>query len=332
MRRVEPRRPTDAVRAARGLRRSRPGCERGRVQPRSEPPPPGTPTHTERGVTTGRRLRLPLHQLYEGLLTCACSLLVWRSSCCRQPRSPRASIRAGARSKSVCGRCHGGDGNGAEMGPSIVQRLRRSRRSAAGDADSRGHSRARHAAEPVSPIRRWPRSSATCGRSSATRARAAPRTLQDGRAAAPSTASCSAKGFDDLQVRTADGRVRLLRREGDRVREVTSETGWPTYNGEPGGNRYTALTQIDKTNVARLAPKWMFTVPNAGGLQGTPVVVDGIMYVTAPNEMLRARRRQRTAGLALPARRAPRAPCRGTRTAASPSPAIASSWRPTMRT
>ena len=68
------------------------------------------------------------------------------------------------------------------------------------------------------------------------------------------------------------------------MREVTSETAWPTYNGTPGGNRHTPLTQIDKSNVARLAPGWMFTIPNAGGLQVTPLVVDGIMYVTAPNE------------------------------------------------
>ena len=92
------------------------------------------------------------------------------------------------------------------------------------------------------------------------------------------------EGFGDLQLRTTDGSVHLLRRAGDRVREVTSEIGWPTYNGDPGGNRYTALTQIDKTTVTRLAPHWMFTVPNAGSLQGTPVVVAGIMYVTAPNE------------------------------------------------
>ena len=72
------------------------------------------------------------------------------------------------------------------------------------------------------------------------------------------------EGFDDLQLLTDDKRVHLLRRAGDRVREVTSEqpTG-PTYNGDPGGNRYTTLTQIDKTNVARLAPKWVFTIPGA---------------------------------------------------------------------
>ena len=134
------------------------------------------------------------------------------------------------------------------------------------------------------------------------------------------------EGFDDLQVRSADGRVRLLRRDGDAVREVTSETGWPTYNGDPGGNRYTTLTQIDKTNVARLAPQWMFTLPKAGGLQGTPVVVDGIMYVTAPNECyaLDAGTGRQIWHFQRAAHG--RAPSPATPTAASRSPAIACSW------
>ena len=92
------------------------------------------------------------------------------------------------------------------------------------------------------------------------------------------------EGFEDLQLRTDDQRVHLLRRAGDRFREVTSETGWPTYNGDPGGNRYTKLTQINKSNIARLAPKWVFTIPNAGRSEVTPVVVDGMMYVAATNE------------------------------------------------
>ncbi len=94
------------------------------------------------------------------------------------------------------------------------------------------------------------------------------------------------EGFDDLQLRTDDKRIHLLRRAGDRYREVTSEVGWPTYNGETGGNRFTTLTKINKKNIASLAPKWVLTVPNAGRLQGTPVVVDGIMYVTAPNQCI----------------------------------------------
>src|SRR4029079_19698701 len=42
--------------------------------------------------------------------------------------------------------------------------------------------------------------------------------------------------------------------------------------------------QVTKANVSRLAAKWMFTVPNSPRLEGTPVVVEGVMYVTSSNE------------------------------------------------
>ena len=59
---------------------------------------------------------------------------------------------------------------------------------------------------------------------------------------------------------------------------------WPTYQGQLSGNRHSPLDRINATNVGSLAPKWIFTVPGARGpLQVTPVVVDGLMYVTAAN-------------------------------------------------
>src|SRR5262249_46439139 len=85
-------------------------------------------------------------------------------------------------------------------------------------------------------------------------------------------------------LRTGDERIHLLRRAGDKFREVTSETDWPNYNGDPRGNRYTTLWQITPANVARLAPKWVATIPNGGRLQVTPLVVGGIMYVPWANE------------------------------------------------
>ncbi|HXJ40035.1 MAG TPA: PQQ-binding-like beta-propeller repeat protein, partial [Bryobacteraceae bacterium] len=60
---------------------------------------------------------------------------------------------------------------------------------------------------------------------------------------------------------------------------------WPSYNGVPGGNRYSPLAQIHTGNVAGLVPKWMFTLPGTPrNLQMTPVVVAGLMYVTSVNE------------------------------------------------
>ncbi len=59
---------------------------------------------------------------------------------------------------------------------------------------------------------------------------------------------------------------------------------WPGYNGTPSGNRYSPLDQIDTKNAAKLQLAWIFpTIFN--GLETTPVVVDGIMYVTANNQV-----------------------------------------------
>jgi alcohol dehydrogenase (cytochrome c) len=183
-----------------------------------------------------------------------------------------------------CGRCHGGDGNGGEMGPSILTRL-----AARGDEQlamlireglpGSGMPPQGVVADPeMTALVKFLRSIQR-GPSAENARRTFERT--DGKRL---DGVVLAEGFDDVQLLTADGHVSLLRRTGDRVREVTSETSWPTYNGDPGGNRYTTLTLIDKTTITGLAPKWIFAVPNARSLQGTPVVVGGIMYVTNVNE------------------------------------------------
>jgi PQQ-dependent dehydrogenase (methanol/ethanol family) len=60
---------------------------------------------------------------------------------------------------------------------------------------------------------------------------------------------------------------------------------WPTYHGNESGNRFSPLNHVNTANVASLAPKWMFPIPGAPrALEGTPIVVDGVMYVTNVNE------------------------------------------------
>jgi PQQ-dependent dehydrogenase (methanol/ethanol family) len=59
---------------------------------------------------------------------------------------------------------------------------------------------------------------------------------------------------------------------------------WPSYNGTLDGNRHSLLDQINTTNVTALGPRWTFPIPvQQNALQVTPVVVDGVMYVTAVN-------------------------------------------------
>jgi len=54
---------------------------------------------------------------------------------------------------------------------------------------------------------------------------------------------------------------------------------WPTYNGRLSGNRHSDLTQISTQTVARLQLAWTYVLPFTG-LQVTPIVVDGVMYVS----------------------------------------------------
>jgi alcohol dehydrogenase (cytochrome c) len=181
-----------------------------------------------------------------------------------------------------CASCHGADGNGGEMGPPIATRLPPLDEGQLVKLIREGLP---HKGMPphlisdpeLADLLTFLR---TIQRQPPPLVRVKLQTT-DGRAL---EGALLGEGFDDLQVRTDDKRVHLLRRAGDRVRAVTSRADWPTYNGDPGGNRYTTLTEIDKKTVARLAPKWVFSVPDAGNLQVTPVVVGGIMYVTAPNE------------------------------------------------
>jgi alcohol dehydrogenase (cytochrome c) len=57
---------------------------------------------------------------------------------------------------------------------------------------------------------------------------------------------------------------------------------WLTYSGSYEGTRYSALDQINKTNVQRLTLQWVFQTGVRGWHETTPLVVDGVMYFTAP--------------------------------------------------
>ncbi len=93
-------------------------------------------------------------------------------------------------------------------------------------------------------------------------------------------------GFD-AQVRDQDGRIHLLQRIGDAYRELDRKPSvdWPTYHGSHSGNRFSALDQIHRGNIADLAVGWFFPVPDQAMIEGTPIVIDGIMYVTAVNQV-----------------------------------------------
>src|ERR1700747_1181574 len=59
---------------------------------------------------------------------------------------------------------------------------------------------------------------------------------------------------------------------------------WLSYNGDYTGQRYSALREINVSNVSQLRAQWAFHVPNSNRLEVTPVVVDGIMVVTSAKD------------------------------------------------
>ncbi|HYM36300.1 MAG TPA: PQQ-binding-like beta-propeller repeat protein, partial [Steroidobacteraceae bacterium] len=58
---------------------------------------------------------------------------------------------------------------------------------------------------------------------------------------------------------------------------------WLTYSGTYSSTRHSALNQITRDNVKRLAPRWQYQFPgNLDRIEATPIVHDGIMFVTEP--------------------------------------------------
>ena len=57
---------------------------------------------------------------------------------------------------------------------------------------------------------------------------------------------------------------------------------WITAGGHYDNAHFSALTQIDRASVARLVPRWTFHSGLRGGFETTPLVIDGVMYVTTP--------------------------------------------------
>ena len=68
----------------------------------------------------------------------------------------------------------------------------------------------------------------------------------------------------------------------ERLLNATAEPGnWLTYSGDYRSHHYSSLNQITTDNVHRLKAKWIFQMHRTK-VETTPIVVDGVMYVTRP--------------------------------------------------
>src|SRR3989441_6923575 len=75
--------------------------------------------------------------------------------------------------------------------------------------------------------------------------------------------------------------------ERDLLDGLKNPARWLTFSGDYSGQRHSPLKQLTPQNVAGLVPQWVFQTDVPGlpgrGIENTPLVVDGILYVTGNN-------------------------------------------------
>jgi alcohol dehydrogenase (cytochrome c) len=79
------------------------------------------------------------------------------------------------------------------------------------------------------------------------------------------------------------------------ARPVTSErlraaeadpSNWLTYSGQYNGQRYSRLSSITRRTARRLQVKWIYQLHTTETVETTPLVVDGVMYLTRANDVI----------------------------------------------
>ena len=70
-----------------------------------------------------------------------------------------------------------------------------------------------------------------------------------------------------------------LLKAGDR-----KDRDWPIYGGPSDNNRYSPLTQINRKNIKQLHTAWTFDTKEPGGLQTSPLEVNGVLYGLTPSQ------------------------------------------------
>ena len=59
---------------------------------------------------------------------------------------------------------------------------------------------------------------------------------------------------------------------------------WPAYGGAPANTHYSDLAQINRSNVKDLSVAWSFDTGEQGGLQTSPIIVEGVLYGITPTQ------------------------------------------------
>lgn len=76
------------------------------------------------------------------------------------------------------------------------------------------------------------------------------------------------------------------RQEGSAKSTALEQRDWPAYGGGPLNDHYSPLAQINRANVRQLQIAWSFDTGEQGGLQTSPIIVNGVLYGITPTQKI----------------------------------------------
>ena len=98
-----------------------------------------------------------------------------------------------------------------------------------------------------------------------------------------SLAACGGQSEDSDQVTSAPGAATVVAQvDTDRIKAAAEEPEmWLTYGGTYDEQRHSALGQINRDTLPELGVGWVYETAKPRGAEATPLVVDGVMYVSS---------------------------------------------------
>ena len=75
--------------------------------------------------------------------------------------------------------------------------------------------------------------------------------------------------------------------DAERLRAaITDADNWLTFGGQYSGQRYSRLQAVNRGSVGHLQIKWMYQLRTTDNIETTPLVADGVMYLTRANDVI----------------------------------------------
>mgnify|MGYP001827852227 CR=1 FL=1 len=98
---------------------------------------------------------------------------------------------------------------------------------------------------------------------------------------------CPGAIFNDAHAQGQPSEPELVGITSQRIEQAAAEPGnWLTYSGQYNGQRFSRLKQITPDNVKNLQVKWIRQFPITEFFETTPLVVDGVMFITIPANII----------------------------------------------